>query len=134
MRLRVWRWSSWLAVAALLLHASAVARHNVIQIETAWAGLAAFAAPEETLVCHVQSDTDGEGGGQKLPAKGGDGAVKPCPVCLGLISVHFLPASEAPYLRVPQAVLASDPLPQGPDAAQAVWLFNPPNRGPPSTA
>jgi hypothetical protein len=134
MRLRLWRWSSWLAVAALLLHTGTVARHSVIQIQAAQARFAQFAALEAGIICHIETGTDDGGPVQSLPGKNGSGTAKPCPVCLGLASAYALSASEAPQLRVPLAHLVSEPLPQGPELARAAWLSRPPNRGPPSSA
>ena len=128
------RWVSWLAVAAILLHTATVARHNLIRFEAIPNELALLAGFESGVICHVDSEAGDNGAAQELPGKDHGGTSKPCPVCLGLASVHALTASHAPVLRVPQAVFIARIVPQNHETAPAVRLSLPPTRGPPSIA
>ena len=128
------RWVSWLAVAAILLHAGTVARHNVIRFEAIPNELALLAGFDAGVICHTDSETVDNGTAQGLPGKDQGGTFKPCPVCLGLASVHALTASGTPVLRLPQAVYIARLSPQNHEAAPAVRLSLPPTRGPPSIA
>ena len=125
------RWIGWLAVAAILLHAATVARHHVVQFRAASAEVAS-AAFELGLICHVDGDADGNG--QSLPGKDRNSPSKPCPVCLGLASAHALPASDAPALRVPQAVTQMVSAPLQAVRTTASRFLLPLTRGPPSLA
>ncbi len=128
------RWVSWLAVAAILLHTATVARHNVIRFEAIPNELALLTGFETSVICHVDSEAGDNGAAQGLPGKDQGGTSKPCPVCLGLASVHALTASHSPALRVPQAVFIARLAPQHLQAAPAVRLSLPLTRGPPSIA
>jgi hypothetical protein len=127
------RWVSWLAVAAILLHTGTVARHNVIRFEAIPNELAQLAGFETGVICHVDSES-GDNGAAQGPGHDQGGTSKPCPVCLGLASVHALTATDAPALRVPQAVFIARLAPQDHEAAPPVRLSLPPTRGPPSIA
>jgi hypothetical protein len=128
------RWVSWLAVAAILLHAGTVARHNVIRFEAIPNELAQLAGFDAGVVCHTDSETGDNGTAQGLSGKDPASTSKPCPVCLGLASAHALTASNTPALRVPRAVFIARLAPQEREAAPAVRLSLPPTRGPPSIA
>ena len=128
------RWHCFLAVAAILLHAAAIARHNVIRFEAIPNELALLAGFDASVICHTDSETGDNGAAQGLPGKDQGGTSKPCPVCLGLAFVHALTPSGAPVLRLPQAVYAARLSPQNHEAAPAVRLSLPPTRGPPSIA
>ncbi len=130
--MRFQRWVSWLAVAAILLHAATVARHNVIQFQAIPVGLASSAILDPGIICHADSEADESGNARTLPGKSPSPAPKPCPVCLGLASIHALPASEGPSLRVPQTVLAAAFVRPGLALAPAVRLSLPLTRGPPT--
>ena len=130
--MRFQRWVSWLAVAAILLHAATVAHHNVIQFQAIPAGLASLAILDPGIICHADSEADEGGKAHTLPRKSPGPAPKPCPVCLGLASAHALPASEGPSLRVPQTVLAAAFVRPGLVLAPAVRLSLPLTRGPPA--
>jgi hypothetical protein len=128
------RWVSWLAVAAILLHAGTVARHNVIRFEAIPNELALLAGFDAGVICHTDSETGDNGTAQGLSGKDPASTSKPCPVCLGLASVHALTASDAPILRLPPAVYIAPLSPQDHEAAPAVRFSLPPTRGPPSIA
>jgi hypothetical protein len=129
MRLR--RWIGWLAVAAILLHAGTVARHNVIVFQRVAAELASEAALDAGLICHIETDEDG--GGQALPGKDRTPA-KPCPVCLGLASAHALAVGEVPVLRLPQAMRQRVAAPREEQRAPALKFLRPLTHAPPSLA
>jgi hypothetical protein len=115
------RWVSWIAVAGILLHATATARHNVMLFDSlAKAGVLCTAALAES------EDA------QKLPAK--VPANKTCPICMGLVSAHALPPSEAPTLRVPQTPVALAFVPQDRQSEPQSDFRQPSNRGPPALA
>ncbi|MGO9484297.1 MAG: DUF2946 family protein [Rhodomicrobium sp.] len=130
--MRFRRWVGWIAVAAILLHAATVARHNVILFQAIHAQLASQQGLETGVICHLAAE---DGKAQGLPGKDQGGFAKPCPICLGLAaSAHALPASAAPPLRVPQTILAAAFVPQDPQLASAARVSLPSNRGPPSLA
>jgi Protein of unknown function (DUF2946) len=126
------RWIGWLAVAAILLHTGTVARHNVVMYQKLSAALAAGAAFEAGLICHVESSTDGDE--QSLPGDGGSSPSKPCPVCLGLASAHALPTSDAPALSTPQIAVHRVSVPREIERAPASRFSLPLTRGPPNLA
>ena len=128
------RWVSWLAVAAILLHATTVARHNVIRFEAIPNELALLAGFETGVICHADGETGDNGTAQRLPGEDHGGTSKPCPVCLGLASAHALTANDTPVLRVPRAVFIARLAPQDLEALPPVRLSLPPTRGPPSIA
>jgi hypothetical protein len=130
--MRIRRWVNWLAVAAILLHAGTVARHNVIRFEAIPNELAQPAGFDTAFLCHVESAAGDNGASQGLPGKDQGGTSKPCPVCLGLASVHALTTTDAPDLRVPQAVFIARLAPQDLHAAPPVRLSLPPKRAPPN--
>jgi hypothetical protein len=125
---------SWLAIAAILLHAATIARHNVIQFNAIAAGLTSLTGFEPGVICHAGSEADESANALALPGKSQERAPKPCPVCLGLASVHALPASEAVPLPAPQTVVAAASFSEDLTLESAVRLPFPPNRGPPSLA
>ena len=117
------RWVSWIAVAGILLHAGTVARHNLMRFDPlAKAG----------VLCTVTLAEAGDA--QKLPAKVPANRAKTCPVCMGLVSAHALPPSEAPALRVPQTLMALAFLPQVWQSEPQSAFRLPSNRGPPAIA
>ncbi len=132
MRLRFW--VSWLAVAAILLHAATVARHYAVMFEAMPAELASAAGFDPGAICHVDSEADADGTAQALPGNNQNGVTKPCPVCLGLASVYGLPASEALFLLVPQTVVAAGFVPQNSSGVPVARFSLPQTRGPPSLA
>jgi hypothetical protein len=132
--MRIKHWASWLAVAAILLHATTIARHNVIRFQAVPAGLAPLAGFEAIALCHTGSEVDGDGTAPAVPAKGQDGTSIPCPICLGLASAHALPASDAPSLRVPYTDSVTLPIPQTPRIAPTGGPSLPLARGPPNIA
>ena len=128
------RWVSWLAVAAILLHAGTVARHNVIRFLAIPDELALLAGVETSVICHVDSEAGDSGTAQGSPGKNQGGTSKPCPICLGMASAHALTANDAPAPRVAQAVSAVRFVPQKPRLAPTGRVSLPSNRGPPSIA
>jgi hypothetical protein len=132
--MRIRRWVGWLAVAAIMLHAATIARHNVIRFQAIAAELAASTGFAPAAICYVASEADGSGPAPAVPGDGQDGTSKPCPICLGLASAHALPASEAPAPRVPHTLFVPRFVPQKLELAPSVRLFLPPTRGPPSIA
>jgi hypothetical protein len=129
MRLR--RWISWIAVAAILLHTAAISRHSLILFQAASAEIATAAA-DAGFICHTDASASENGWAQELPGKNKDSPSKPCPICLGLASAHALTASEAPVLRVPQAVFQKAAVPQETEHGAAASFLLPLTRGPPS--
>lgn len=119
-----------IAVAAMLLHAVTLARHNVIRYQAIPTEAALLLALDAGVICHVDGEADGKT--QGLPGKAPGGAAKPCPICLGFASAHALPASEAPAPRVPQTVIADAFISRDNEPAPPVRFRLPPNRGPPS--
>ena len=132
--MRFRRWVNWLAVAAILLHAGTVARHNVIRFEAIPNELALLAGFDAAALCHAGSGASDDSAGEGLPGKGQGSTSKPCPICLGMAAAHALTASDTPILRVPQAVFVAGAVPQNDEAAPPVRLSLPPTRGPPSIA
>ncbi len=132
--MRFRRGISWLAIAAILLHAATIARHNVIQFQAISASLASLAGFEPGALCHAGSETGGDEKAQTLPGKDRERASKPCPVCLGLASAHALPASEAASLPAPQTLLIAASFPKELTLEPLGGLFFPLSRGPPSLA
>jgi hypothetical protein len=130
--MRVRRWIGWLAIAAILLHAGTVARHNSIMFQKVSAALATGAAFEAGLICHVESSTDGEE--QSLPGDNGSSPSKPCPVCLGLASAHALLTPDAPAMGVPVFVSHKVAVPAEIEQAVVSRFSLPLTRGPPSLA
>jgi hypothetical protein len=130
--MRFRRWVSWLAVAAVLLHAATIARHSVIQFNAAAAELASLAGFEPEVICHLGAELDAQA--PALPGKGDERPAKPCPVCLGLASAHALPASSAAPLPLPRVASETVRVTQVLSLEQAGRLSFPPNRGPPSLA
>ena len=128
------RWVNWLAVAAILLHAGTVARHNLIRFEAIPNELALLAGFDTGAICHVDSAPGDNGAAQGLPGNDQGGTPKPCPICLGMATAHALTASDAPILRVPQAVFVVRFAPQAPRLAPTGRISLPSNRGPPSIA
>ena len=129
--MRFRRWVNWLAVAAILLHAGTVARHNVIRFEAISNELALLAGFDTGLVCHVDSEAGDTSAGEGLPGKGQGSTSKPCPICLGMATAHALTASDTQILRLPQAVFVVRTVPQNDEAAPPVRLSLPPTRAPP---
>ncbi len=125
------RWVSWLAVAAILLHAATIARHYVIRYEAIPAELAA-ASFDLTAFCHAASEADGNGSDQGTP--GQNGPSKPCPICQGAASAHALTASETPALDLPRAVFVERLVPPSIKLVPAARYSLPLTRGPPSVA
>ncbi len=113
-----------------------IARHNVYLFKQSI--LIQDAAAAETFeasgICHTGGAVQQDGKAQGLPAKSPAGAPTPCPVCLGLVSAHAMPPSEAPVLRVPQTVIALVFAPRDPQLAPLLAVRLPSNRGPPSIA
>jgi len=132
--MRIRRWVGLLAVAAILLHAVALARHNVIRFQAIAAELAASTGFAPAAICYVAVEADSDGPAPAVPGDGQDGPSKPCPICLGLISAHALSTSEAPAPRIPTAVSFVRFIPQKLELAPTARLFLPPTRGPPSIA
>ena len=132
--MRFRRWVNWLAVAAILLHAGTVARHNVIRFEAIHNELTRPAGFDTAFLCHVDSAAGDNGAAQGLPGNDRGGTSKSCPICLGLASIHALTATDMPELRVPQAVFIARLAPQTHEAAPPARLSLPPTRGPPSIA
>jgi hypothetical protein len=132
--MRFRRWVNWLAVAAILLHAGTVARHNVIRFEAVINELALPAGFDTAFLCRVDSAAGDNGAAPVLPGKNQGGTSKSCPICIGLASVHALTASDTPHLRVPRAVFIARLAPQDVEAAPPARLSLPPTRGPPSIA
>ena len=118
------RWIGWLAVAAMLLHAGAVSRHNLIMFEKVAAQFSANAAFDAGQICHI--DADASGNTKSLPGKDGNGPQKPCPICLGLASAHALQSSEVLLLRVPHSVYLREALPQEAERSPAAKFFSSP--------
>jgi hypothetical protein len=132
--MRIRRWVGWFAVAAILLHAGTLARHNVIRFQAIAAELAAPTGLNLAAICYVASEAYGGGPAPAVPGDGQDGTSKPCPICLGLISAHALPASEAPALPVAQTFSIARFVPQNLEPAPSARLSLHRTRGPPSNA
>lgn len=133
--MRFRRWVSWVAIAGILLHAATIARHNAVMYRAIAVEVASpLRGFDPGAICHVDSEADDNGTAQGLPGQDKGGVSKPCPVCLGLASVHALPASEAPSLRVPQTVYIAGFVPQVLELAPAGRHSLPLTRGPPSLA
>jgi hypothetical protein len=132
--MRIRRWVGLVTVAALLLHAVTLARHNVIRFQAIAAELAAPTGLNLAAICYVAVEADSDGPAPAIPGDGQDGTSKPCPICLGLIPVHALPTSEAPAPRIPVPVFVARFIPQKLELAPAVRFSLPPTRGPPSIA
>jgi hypothetical protein len=132
--MRFRRWVNWLAVAAILLHAGTIARHNVIRFQAIPNELALPTGFGAATLCHVGNVASHASAGEALPGKGQGSTSKPCPICLGMATAHALTASDTQILRVPQAVFVVRTVPQNDEAAPPVRLSLPPTRGPPSIA
>ncbi len=130
------RWVSWIAVIGILLHAATLARHNVLLFKQASLALeaAAVEAFEPGAICYSERPVRDDGKAQSLPGKSPAGSSTACPICLGLVSAHATPPSEAPVLRVPQTVIAHVFAPRDPQLAPLTTVRRPSNRGPPSIA
>ena len=132
--MRFRRWVNWLAVAAILLHAGTVARHNIIRFEAIPNELTLPAGFGAATLCHAGSGAIDASAGEGLPGKGQGSTSKPCPICLGMATAHAFTASNTPILRVPQAVFVVRAVAQSDEAAPPVRISLPPTRGPPSIA
>jgi hypothetical protein len=132
--MRFRRWVNWLAVAAILLHAGTVARHNVIRFEAIPNELALLASFDTTNLCHAGSGTSDDRAGEGLPGKGQGSTSKPCPICLGMATAHALTASDTPMPRDPRAVFVVRFVSPAPRFARTGRISLPSNRGPPSIA
>ncbi len=128
------RWVGWLAVAAILLHAATIARHNVIRFQVIAAELAAPRGIDPVAICYVVSEAHGSSLAPAVPGDRQDRTSKPCPICLGLVSAHALPASEALALPVAQAFSVTRFIPQKLEPVPSARLSLHRTRGPPSAA
>jgi hypothetical protein len=131
MRLR--RWISWIAVAAILLHTATIARHNLILLQAASAEIAT-AASAAGLICHTDASSGDNAQTQGLPGPDKGNPSKPCPICLGLASAYALTASDAPVLPVPQAVFQKVAPPRETGHGAGTSFLLPHTRAPPSLA
>ncbi|MGO9544854.1 MAG: DUF2946 family protein [Rhodomicrobium sp.] len=130
------RWVSWIAVIGMLLHAATLARHNALLFKQATLiqEAALGVAFEPGAICHAGGGAQENGKAQGAPGKSPAGAPTHCPVCLGLVSAHATPPSEAPVLRVPRTVIAFGFASRDPQLAPLPAVRRPSNRGPPSIA
>jgi hypothetical protein len=132
--MRFRRWVNWLAVAAILLHAGTVARHNVIRFEAIPNELTFLAGFGAATLCRASNVASDASTGEGLPGKGQGSTSKPCPICLGMATAHALTASDTLILRVPEAVFVVRTVPRNDEAAPPLRLSLPPTRGPPGIA
>lgn len=126
---------SGLVMAALLLHAVLLARHDVVMFNQAFRVADAQAASIEGLspgaICHHKGD--GSGKPESPPSDRGK-VPSPCPVCLGLVAACAVSPS-APPPPAPPLFYAYTVYPSvQPHIFEFRKFRSPPSRGPPAFA
>ena len=127
------RWRYWTSIAAIfgvLLHVSALARHNAFAFEAAsgdLVGVELLSSSPDQLASGVICGHEHEQDGSKQP----DTGWKFCPICAGFATTFALEVAVS-ALDPPQYDLAKVPLPGDKRSVFASARYLPASRGPPA--
>jgi hypothetical protein len=134
MRRRIW--ISWVVVAAVLMHAVLLARHDVFMFKATLRLVDAAAINPEDIppgdICHSQAGGAESSGKPKSPPSTPGKSPSRCPICLALVAA-FAVSPSTPTAPRPQqtSVHVAFLLPQ-PRIPEFQKYRSPPNRGPPA--
>jgi hypothetical protein len=114
---------SIVAVVGVLLHATAIARHNAISLESSLDAVARAAALGD--ICDGAADGQDKSSGKSQNSR--------CPICAGLAGTLLVPS--APDLHVPNVFFVKvDVFTAADSDVREIFLSRPPGRGPPLDA
>ncbi len=125
-----------MVVAAVLIHAVVLARHDVFMFKAALRSNDALAVNIEDFppeaICHSQTGATENNGQPKNPPSAPGKFPSTCPVCMAFVAAYAVSPNTLPAPRPPQASVLAAFLPLQSRAPDFPKFRSPPNRGPPA--